>query len=70
MDGKLVYKCRRCGAEDRSTHVPNIISALFNIMYSGKTPIDWGHPQSKMTDVHQCVLGTYGVSDLIGGEQN
>jgi hypothetical protein len=67
---RVVYKCRRCGALDKSSAgsheivQQNIMGAVFGI----KIPMQVGLP-SQLLSTHSCPDGSIGVSDLIGGEE-
>jgi hypothetical protein len=64
--GLLEYKCRRCGAIDRSTHAPSVLAAVSLITVTGSTGKMPGIPCS-MLGAHQCPDGGIGVTDFIGG---
>lgn len=65
--GIIIYKCRRCGDLEKSTHVPNVDKAVILTVNGIGTPKDWGPLSPKMISVHSCKDGNIGVSDLIGG---
>jgi len=65
--GSLLYKCRKCGAINKNTHVPCCLIALSKINVNGITPREWGM-QMGITDIHACGDGNLGISDLIGAE--
>ncbi len=65
--GKIVYKCRRCGCLENSTHVPNVDKAVILIAKGIEMPKEWGPLSPGMTSIHACKDGNIGVSDLIGG---
>lgn len=64
--GLLIYKCRRCGQETDTDHVPDLVMALVSICMNDKTPKEWGVALHSMS-VHWCSDGSLGVSDLQGG---
>lgn len=68
--GFLVYKCRKCGKEIKSVHVPDGAIALSVIMFDNPTPKSWGVMVAGKTDVHSCGDGSLGVGDLIGFEKD
>lgn len=67
--GVLIYQCRLCGKQDRSTHVPDIIAGMAYLNIEGRTPKEWGMV-ARMTTVHACRPGVTGVGELIGAEQD
>lgn len=68
--GVLVYQCRLCGKQDRSTHVPNTTVAIASILTDGETPQAWGGVTMGLHDAHHCRPGVTGISDLIGAEED
>ena len=66
--GELLYKCRQCGCIDNSLHVPNIMRTLHDIEIFGVTQNNG--IKAKMTSTHICDRGFWGISDLIGAEEN
>lgn len=65
--GVLIYKCRLCGQEDRSVHVPNTLTAICCIINGTPFPRAWGGSPLSLTSVHAtCQAGTWGVTDLVG----
>ena len=66
--GELLYRCRQCYCIDNSTHVPNIMRALTDINIFGVTQ-NRGI-KARMTSVHICKNGGWGISDLIGAEED
>lgn len=65
--GVLVYRCRRCGGENRVLHVPDVGRAVREILVNGTSPHEWGI-LGRGTCGHTCPDGAVGVCDLIGGE--
>lgn len=68
--GTIIYKCRRCGDLEKSTHVPNIDKAVILMIKGIEMPKDWGPLSPKMISIHSCADGNIGVCDLIGGERD
>ena len=68
--GNLVYKCRRCGKLIKNTHVPDCLSAITCMVVNGETPNSWIGPSAKMTGTHVCDDDNYGITDLIGAEED
>jgi hypothetical protein len=68
--GILVYKCRRCGDLDKYIHVPDIPIALICCEMGQEFPWTGGVGVPKLTDIHNCEDGGFGVSDLMGGEKD
>lgn len=68
--GVLVYKCRRCGGIDQSTHAPDVDMAVILTVLDMDMPKDWGPQKPHMTCIHNCKDGNTGVCDLIGGEKD
>ncbi|WCS68193.1 hypothetical protein Goe21_00830 [Bacillus phage vB_BsuM-Goe21] len=64
--GVLVYKCRRCNKEDKSTHVPDGLTALIGLI--NDKPLPWNGIPIEKTSICNCKDGNLGVSDLIGFE--
>jgi len=65
-DGDFLYKCRRCGEIDDSTHSPCLVTDLIfltldNTTHSKGIPVH-------MLGIHNCKDGHVGISDLIGGK--
>jgi hypothetical protein len=67
--GVLLYKCRRCGVESERFGVPDLLVALSSIA-SGKWPSEWCGFNPETTNLHVCGDGRYGISDLIGGDED
>lgn len=77
--GFLIYKCRKCGAEVKNTHVPDVQLALILIINGDKLPAKWGGNET-LHGIHTCNafyvnldkrnFPVYGVTDLIGGEED
>lgn len=63
---RLEYKCRRCGSIDDSTGTAddNAINILVCIQLGADTGL--GGVQPRMTKMHCCKDGSYGIADLIG----
>ncbi len=62
--GLMVYKCRRCGGLDMSSHVPDIMFGV--ISATTGTSMAWG--SVSLLTTHSCPDGGFGVADLTGGE--
>lgn len=58
--GTIIYKCRRCGDLEKSTHVPNVDRAVTLMVNGIEMPKDWGPLHPKMTSIHSCKMGTLG----------
>lgn len=67
--GMLIYKCRRCGQTEESTHVPDTEAALVCLVVNGTTPQKWG-PAAAVLDLHVCGPGVRGVLDIIGARDD
>jgi hypothetical protein len=65
--GTLKYRCRRCGEENNSWHVPDLPLALMRIIHGSPLPEDWGPANPKMLTLHSCKDGHQGIAHLIGG---
>ena len=68
MGGKLLYKCRLCGAVDSNTYVPDIQLAILCILNGYPKPEQWVGMLPSASSTHLCEDGKTGVADLIGGE--
>lgn len=68
--GVLVYRCRKCGKLDKSTHAPDVNMAVILIAQGAKLPSEWGGFQPKMIGIHACKDNEAGITDLIGGEED
>ena len=66
--GRILYKCRRCGKIDGSTHSPNAIISVIYAMDDRPQPFMGILIGSK--SVHACASGQIGVSDLIGADED
>jgi hypothetical protein len=64
--GLIVYKCRRCGKENKSLHVPDATLALITLIHGWEFPKEWGCMIPALFDICHCDDGNMGVSDLIG----
>jgi hypothetical protein len=65
--GTLKYRCRRCGEENNSWHVPDLPLALMHIINGNPLPEDWGPANPKLLTTHSCKDGHQGIADIIGG---
>jgi len=67
---RVLYKCRNCGAIDRSTcgSETNCHMALVECTVSGSCG-RFGIPVL-MTSIHTCEDGAFGITDLIGTEKD
>ncbi len=70
VGGMLVYRCRKCKARYANCHAPNLHTALICIVDGYEFPKKWGGMLPKMTDIHTCSKGVFGIGDLIGGEED
>lgn len=67
--GLIVYRCRRCGAEIKEIHVPQLQKAIVFILTDLPWPEDWeGGIKPDRTEFHLCGDGNIGIMDLLGGE--
>lgn len=70
-DGRLVYRCRRCGAEIKKIDVPQLQPAIAMILYDLEDAWKkkkWGAEMPDKVEFHHCEDGNIGITDLIGGE--
>ena len=65
--GIIEYKCRRCGAIDKSLHAPNIETAVICLALDMDMPKAWHGVGAEMKGVHHCKDGGTGITDCIGG---
>lgn len=70
IGGVLVYRCRLCGGEERSTRVPDVILATIAVTTRLGFPPAWGMIDRQMVDSHPCPDGRRGVTDFVGAEPN
>lgn len=67
----VVYKCRRCGEPDKTSHIGAATTVLQSVIYAAigmemQLPIG---TQPQMLSTHSCADGGIGISDLVGGER-
>jgi hypothetical protein len=63
----LIYRCKRCGAHDRSRHLPTTMSSL------GVTIDEYEIELPRLAlaclpDLHVCNTGELGVMELVGAD--
>lgn len=64
VQGKIFYKCRRCGEVYYDTHTPQLVPSIAFAIGGFKEE----EFHVDLVSVHSCKDGNIGVSDLIGGE--
>lgn len=65
-DGMLRYKCRMCGEEYESVHVPDVSLAVLHIIHDWPSPWPLSGIWPSLIETHYHKDGT-GVADLVGG---
>lgn len=74
--GWLIYKCRRCGVLDQSTHVPDVYAWMLAAMSGDMKYLrDYDNVLDvSMFSFHSCSLeadkAVIGISDLIGATKD
>lgn len=66
--GVLIFKCRRCGREERAWRVPNGFKAALLLSQGSALPAEWGPDIVKPTGIHGCDESHDGITDFIGVE--
>ena len=69
--GFLVYRCRRCDAEIKEIHVPQLQPAIAMILCGLEEMWEkkkWGAVMPDKIEFHLCEDGNIGITDLFGGE--
>lgn len=65
--GCIIWKCRRCGKEDRCLHSPSVLDSLLAVLNNLPQPFGGCFPV-KMHGICYCDDGRFGIQDLIGGD--